>query len=200
MGEINGILSKIQKELNCPKGQKNNFGNYNYRKCEDILRAVKKILPAECTLVVSDEIVNVGLRNYIKARAVLVAPDGSFNDAYGWAKEGDKQAGMCDAQLTGSTSSYARKYALGGLFLLDDENDADSYNKGDAEPEVKANHTLDEVGEVLMFLNNQDQEGASNELHTLTGKSGRSQLTNEEINRIMPHLLERKAEIVKDNE
>jgi len=117
-------LTGIQQKLKVPKNNKNSFGNYNYRSCEDILEAVKPLL-LDCTLVISDEIVNMGNRYYVKAIVTL----SSGNDtviATAYAREPETKKGMDEAQITGSASSYARKYALNGLFAIDDTKDADS--------------------------------------------------------------------------
>ena len=117
-------LAKIQQEIKCHKGQRNNFGNYNYRSVEDIQEAVKPLL-GDLFLHVSDEIVLIGDRYYVKATAVITDGEREItNSAY--AREAENKKGMDPAQLTGATSSYARKYALGGLLLLDDTKDADS--------------------------------------------------------------------------
>jgi hypothetical protein len=117
-------LSEIQKQLKAPKSQRNTFGNYNYRNCEDILEAVKPLL-GEATLVISDEVVQLGDRYYIKATARFTSGD-KVTEAYGWAREPLARKGMDDSQITGATSSYARKYALNGLFCIDDTKDADN--------------------------------------------------------------------------
>ena len=121
---INEALSKIQKELKAPKGQFNKFGKYNYRNCEDILEAVKEHLNG-LTLTLSDEMVMLGDRFYIKATAELRS-DVSSVSVCGWAREAITKKGMDEAQITGAASSYARKYALNGLFCIDDTKDADS--------------------------------------------------------------------------
>ena len=117
-------------ELKAPKGQINNFGGYNYRSCEDILTALKPLLAEyACTLVISDDIVEVGDRVYVKATASLGDTSSEFNlSASGFAREASSKKGMDDAQITGSASSYARKYALNGLFAIDDTKDADFTN------------------------------------------------------------------------
>ena len=121
------ILNKIQKELKAPKSQKNTFGNYNYRSCEDILEAVKPLL-GEAVLTISDEIVNLGDRFYVKATATI--SQGTENvSVSAYARESLEKKGMDSAQITGATSSYARKYALNGLFCIDDTKDADNTNK-----------------------------------------------------------------------
>ena len=121
-------LAKIQKKLKAPKNQRNNFGNYNYRSCEDILEAVKPYLDGkdEISLIVNDEIVLIGDRYYVKATAVLSDKDGNTASSSAFAREPKDKKGMDDAQITGATSSYARKYALNGLFAIDDSKDADT--------------------------------------------------------------------------
>lgn len=111
-------------KLKAPKSQKNVFGNYNYRSCEDILEAVKPLLNGMC-LTVSDKIVLVGDRYYVKATAKIMYGDAFVaNSAY--AREPLEKKGMDGSQITGASSSYARKYALNGLFAIDDTKDADS--------------------------------------------------------------------------
>jgi hypothetical protein len=125
-------LVKIQAELKAPKNQMNAFGKYKYRSAEDIIEAVKPILfKNNCALLISDEIVQVADRVYVKATAMLI--DENNEDlpiqVYGWAREEEVKKGMDAAQITGSASSYARKYALNGLFAIDDTKDADSTNE-----------------------------------------------------------------------
>lgn len=121
-------LMFIQQELKAPKGQFNNFGKYKYRSCEDILEAVKPLLAQYgVTLIIGDEIVLVGERIYVKATAILrdiESDDIETNTA--WAREDDSKKGMDGSQITGTASSYARKYCLNGLFLIDDTKDADT--------------------------------------------------------------------------
>lgn len=121
-------LLKIQQELKAPKNQRNDFGKYNYRSCEDIFEAVKPLLKDnELTLRLNDELVQIGERYYIKATAIL--SDGKeeiLNTAY--AREEENKKGMDGSQITGASSSYARKYALNGLFLIDDVKDSDTTN------------------------------------------------------------------------
>ena len=120
-------LNEIQIALKAPKGQFNSFGKYSYRSCEDILEAVKPLL-GECSLVVSDSVEVHGDRVYIKATATLHTPDGNTASAVGMAREPLTRKGMDESQITGASSSYARKYALNGLFAIDDNKDADSTN------------------------------------------------------------------------
>ena len=119
-------LNRIQKELKAPKGQQNTFGNYRYRSCEDILEAVKPLL-GDKTLILNDEIVLIGDRYYVKAIA-QVSDGEHWLQSEAYARESLEKKGMDTAQITGATSSYARKYALNGLFCIDDTKDADSTN------------------------------------------------------------------------
>ena len=123
-------IVKIQEELKAPKNQRNNFGNYNYRSPEDIIEAVKPIAHKYgYYLIISDEIVEVGGRIYVKATARLQPNEaGNIYSATGWAREEETKKGMDGAQITGAASSYARKYALNGLLAIDDTKDADATN------------------------------------------------------------------------
>jgi hypothetical protein len=125
MTDIYQHLSYIQKHLNAPKNRRNSFGNYNYRNCEDIVEAVKKILPEGCSIVLRDQIVVIGDRFYVRAEAVLLCKEGSIESS-ALARESLDKKGMDSAQITGAASSYARKYALNGLFAIDDNDDIDS--------------------------------------------------------------------------
>ena len=121
-------LVLIQSELKAPKGQTNKFGGYSYRSAEDILEAVKPLLNKyKCDLTLSDDIVAVGGRVYVKATAMLCDTD-VIAEVSAFAREAETKKGMDDAQITGSASSYARKYALNGLFCIDDTKDADATN------------------------------------------------------------------------
>ena len=123
------ILQQIQSELKAPKGQKNNFGNYSYRSAEDILTAVKPLLEKhKVSLVLMDDIIGVEGRVYVKAAATLQKGDTCIGYSTGFAREALTKKGMDDAQITGSASSYARKYALNGLFAIDDTKDPDATN------------------------------------------------------------------------
>lgn len=121
-------LLKVQIELKAPKNQKNSFGGYNYRSCEDILESVKPILEKnKLSMQISDELVQVGDRYYIKATATLLdIEDNSTMSNTAYAREEETKKGMDGSQITGTASSYARKYALNGLFLIDDTKDADT--------------------------------------------------------------------------
>lgn len=121
-------LVAVQAALKAPKGQFNKFGGYKYRSCEDILEAVKPLLLEQgLQLTITDKPVEVGGRIYIKATATVT--DGSETAAVsGYAREAETKKGMDESQITGTASSYARKYALNGLFLIDDTKDADATN------------------------------------------------------------------------
>lgn len=116
-------LAMIQRELSAPKNQYNGFGKYNYRSCEDILQSVKPLL-GDSVILVSDEIEKVGDRYYIKATATFYYLEKSFF-VTAFARESLDKKGMDSAQVTGAASSYARKYALNGLLLIDDNKDTD---------------------------------------------------------------------------
>lgn len=120
----------VQSQLKAPKNQRNDFGGFNYRSCEDILEAVKPLLKAEgLCLTITDDIVMIGDRYYVKATATLTDGERSLpNQAF--AREPEERAKMDGSQVTGSASSYARKYALNGLFAIDDTKDADDLNNG----------------------------------------------------------------------
>ena len=128
--EIYKKLSGIQCELVATKGQYNSFGKYSYRSCEDILEAVKPLLDKyKVAIVIKDDIVLVGDRFYVKATATLIDSEtGETVEASAFARESADKKGMDSSQVTGATSSYARKYALNGLFAIDDNKDADSTN------------------------------------------------------------------------
>lgn len=124
-------LIAIQSELKAPKSQFNKFGGYKYRKAEDILEAVKPLLAKQkCTLIITDDVVLIGNRIYVKATAIIKNEKGEFETTTGWAREEETKKGMDGSQITGASSSYARKYALNGLFAIDDNDDYDTTNDG----------------------------------------------------------------------
>ena len=136
---MNNAIISIQNELKAPKGQFNSFGRYKYRSCEDILESVKPLLHKySCSLNISDEIVMVGDRFYVKSTATLRKDTGEvISSSAAYAREDESKKGMDGAQVTGAASSYARKYALNGLFCIDDTKDADTdeYAKNTKEKE-----------------------------------------------------------------
>lgn len=125
---VYACLNIVQTELNAPKNQFNNFGNYKYRNCEDILEALKPHLKElKAVVIISDSIEVIQDRFYVKATAKFVLTEsGESIENIAYAREELTKKGMDGAQVTGATSSYARKYALNGLFLVDDSKDADS--------------------------------------------------------------------------
>jgi len=130
-------LAIIQAKVKAPKGQFNSFGKYHYRSAEDILEAVKQVVnPMGYSITISDTIINVGDRYYIKATATLSNGKESWS-VDGYAREEESKKGMDGSQVTGASSSYARKYALNGLFALDDTKDSDATNTHGKEQQSK---------------------------------------------------------------
>ena len=153
-------LAHVQQELKAPKNQRNNFGNYNYRSCEDILEAVKPLLAKyKLVLTISDEIVEVGGRVYVKATSTLtdseemvevggiVYPRSIAVSAY--AREEETKKGLDSAQISGSTSSYSRKYCLSGLLCIDDNKDPDAINTHGREEKKKTPIICEECGKEI---------------------------------------------------
>ena len=145
----------VQKELKAPKGQYNSFGKYRYRSAEDILNSVKPLLAVnDLILPLSDELIALGSRIYVKATATLQdcnTANAISVDAY--AREDEVKKGMDGSQITGAASSYARKYALNGLFLIDDTKDADATNDGTHEAN---NNRLQEALNLIAQANNRE--------------------------------------------
>ena len=140
MAAIYDKLLQIQQNLSAPKNQRNSFGNYNYRSCEDILQAVKPLLKETKTILqLSDDVKVIGEWVYVLATAKLVEVEtGESTETYGFAREEATKKGMDSSQITGAASSYARKYALNGLFAIDDNKDSDATNTGpEKKPEPK---------------------------------------------------------------
>lgn len=128
MKELIKKMVAIQSELKAPKNQVNSFGKYKYRSCEDIIEAVKPLLAKhQLYMSITDDIVEVGGKNYVKAEATVYDGEDQISTT-AVARESIDKKGMDDAQQTGATSSYARKYALNGLFGIDDTKDADATN------------------------------------------------------------------------
>ncbi|MCI2096241.1 MAG: ERF family protein [Lactococcus lactis] len=137
MKNITQKLIKVQSELKAPKGQHNDFGNYYYRSAEDVLEAVKPLLTEQGLLMtITDIIEQVGERYYIQAKVILTDGEDTI-EVTGYARESLNKKGMDDSQITGTASSYARKYAMNGLFLIDDTKDSDS-NENRTERENRA--------------------------------------------------------------
>ncbi len=161
-------LQIIQTKLKAPKNQVNKFGGYKYRSCEDIVEAAKPLLAEnECTLTISDEIVMVGTRIYVKATATLTNKNGEKEQCSAFAREEDTKKGMDTAQITGSASSYARKYALNGLFCIDDTKDPDNFdnNAKDPDKEDKTKNPSKPINKKILFTKDKVTEKLLKRLH-----------------------------------
>lgn len=136
-------LILIQSELKAPKGQYNNFGKYKYRNAEDILEAVKPLLKEHYfALVINDQVEQIGERYYVRSTVTLIdtlSDDKEYISTVAYAREEENKKGMDGSQVTGASSSYARKYALNGLFAIDDTKDSDTTNTGASKPQGRAN-------------------------------------------------------------
>lgn len=176
-------LANIQKELFVPKDQKNDFGRYNYRSCEDILTKVKPLCEINgCVLFLTNETIQVGNRNYIEAHATLIeTKTGEKIESVASAREAESKKGMDESQITGTASSYARKYALAGLFCIDNERDADTneYTEKTQVKKVTPNQikTLqkkmsgEQIGKMLEYYKVKSIEGLSIDQASETIKS-----------------------------
>lgn len=144
-------LVKIQNDLKAPKNQYNKFGNYSYRNCEDILESLKPLLEREkLTLLLGDELVMIGERYYVRSTATLTDGEEEIKNS-AFAREEETKKGMDGSQITGASSSYARKYALNGLFLIDDMKDSDATNTGQKQ-ETKKQPTEKEQDERINLI------------------------------------------------
>lgn len=153
-------LANVQSELVAPKGQYNSFGKYKYRSCEDILTAVKPILKKHgLTLVLADEILEINGRFYIRANAKVLDFEGNSIENTALAREDETKKGMDGSQITGTASSYARKYALNGLFAIDDNKDADTdeYHKQTEAPQKAAKKADDKPSKPAVICLNCNQ-------------------------------------------
>lgn len=156
-------LIAIQSELKAPKSQFNKFGGYKYRKAEDILEAVKPLLAKQkCTLTITDDVVLIGNRIYVKATATIKNEKGECETTTGWAREEETKKGMDGSQITGASSSYARKYALNGLFAIDDNADSDATNDGRHQAAQQQDQTQHPTAQVAQAA----QQPATPQYHT----------------------------------
>lgn len=158
-------LMAVQTELKAPKGQYNSFGKYKYRSCEDILEAVKPLLAKhKAVLTICDDLDKIGDRYYIRATAIFTDIEtGEQVSTLAYAREEESKKGMDGSQVTGTSSSYARKYALNGLFCIDDTKDSDSTNTGDkgenkAEESKPKEYYCEECGKVVKAVGNYTAE------------------------------------------
>lgn len=164
MIEIHKTLHSLQKQLKAPKGQYNNFGKYSYRHYEDIILSLKEIMPTGCSIVLTDKLINCGDRYYVEATATLYNAEGQNLSASALAREQQTKKGMDEAQITGGASSYARKYALNGLFAIDSseiEHDSQD-NSHEPEPKEEVPDYLVEqvVAKVTKLINDNEIEKA----------------------------------------
>lgn len=170
-------LAEIQRTLNAPKNQHNKFGGYNYRSCEDILQAVKPLLNG-LVITVNDDIVAAGDRIYVKATATIT--DGEYSiSTTAFAREAATKKGMDDSQITGSTSSYARKYALNGLLLIDDNKDADSQDNRQ-QGQQRQQKPLD-IDKVVGAINGAADSGTINKYVQMARQRGATDLQMQSI-------------------
>jgi hypothetical protein len=168
-------LQAIQQALNVPKGQFNSFGGYKYRSCEDIISALKPLLKEHgCSLIMEDEIIEVGGRVYVKANVTLMDGETILQRATASAREAQNKKGMDEAQITGSASSYARKYALSGMFLIDDGIDPDKTNKHEkSEDDTRTIEAIDKcetVPQLESVWNKIKDQGKGKKFHSLVQK------------------------------
>ena len=168
--EVNELVY-IQSNLKAPKNQFNSYGGYKYRSCEDIMEAVKPLLKeTDCSLTVSDEIVQIGDRFYVKATATLRTSSGETYQNTAFAREALTKKGMDESQVTGTASSYARKYALNGLFCIDDTKDADALNtnKEYTQPQATSQPQAGEIPQEV--LNEINSSSTTDQLSAIYGK------------------------------
>ena len=171
-------ISSAQGELKAPKNQYNSFGKYSYRSCEDILEAAKPVCAKYgLLLTVSDEIVHEGDRYYIKATAALYDAQGGSDEvmsATAYAREPEAKKGMDDSQITGTASSYARKYALNGLFCIDDTKDADTQDntnsgrKSTQKPAPEPEYKCAECGKPFEAFTNGAQSWTAKQVYEIS--------------------------------
>ena len=188
-------LCNIQRELKAPKNQRNDFGKYNYRSCEDILEAVKPLLAKEgLVLTITDSVEMIGNRFYVKATATVTDGEKSISTT-AFARESDDKKGMDAAQIAGASSSYSRKYALNGLFCIDDTKDADALNTGEPQKAKTKAKTLtkdDYLREVAAEAKKQHLGGKEVQyiLRTRYQKSASSELTLEEASDLAANFIQ----------
>ena len=184
-------LAKVQNELKAPKSQHNSFGNYNYRSCEDIVESVKPILARYGLLLnLKDDLEIVGDRIYIKATATIVDYDGNTIFASAFAREPSELKGMSDSQVTGTASSYARKYALNGLLAIDDTKDADTdaFKKQTTQNVIKTEDVKKEIEQAKPVEEVIANEMTYEEARKLKFRDGRlmGDLTREQLEAFIP--------------
>jgi len=201
-------LSEIQRVVKAPKNQYNNFGKYYYRSCEDILEAVKPLLEdTNSLLCIEDEVVNSGDRYYVKATATLYDVDSETSvSVSAFAREEESKKGMDGSQITGASSSYARKYALNGLFCLDDTKDADdpkqSNGNGNSKTEEKPQQAKENpktklYREIVALAKEigETEGDVKARIKEQYGKTKGSDVTMQEFEELMKHYIEQAKEV-----
>lgn len=185
-------LLKVQMELKAPKNQRNNFGGYNYRSCEDILESIKPILEKnKLSMQIYDELMQIGDRYYIKATVRLLdIEDNSTMENTAYARESDDKKGMSAEQVSGSCSSYARKYALNGLFLIDDTKDADTneYRKQTEESDTEHLMLINQFNDLA------DETNLNREaLYEKLGVNSNAELSNEKLKELITSMKKKRG-------
>lgn len=191
-------LAEIQAKLKAPKGQFNSFGKYHYRSAEDILEAVKKVVnPMGFSIILTDQVKEIGGRIYVESTASLFNGELEYS-ATGYAREEETKKGMDGSQITGAASSYARKYALNGLFAIDDTKDSDATNdhgkSQESKPQfvafVPVNPNFDI--EFKQLISDVENTTSTVELKSVWDKLTADAKTKKEIQQLFNH---RKAEL-----
>ena len=180
-------LLKAQVELKAPKGQYNSFGKYKYRSCEDILEALKPVLDKfKLTLFIKDDVIEVNTRNYVKATIVLVnieKPD-EIIETSALAREEETKKGMDGSQITGASSSYARKYALNGMFMIDDTKDSDSTNTHGKEEKTEAERKKEAIEAINKLADTEEKTEKVFDMIAKFNKNSLLDCTPEELKKL----------------
>lgn len=188
MKELLKSVTAIQKELVAPKNQYNSFGKYKYRSQEDILEALKPLLSKyKCVLLISDTIENIADRYYVKATVKVIHETGESIETHAYAREVADKKGMDSSQITGSTSSYARKYALNGMFAIDDCADSDKTNTHDKKVEKITEAQGKAIFSITKILGMSPIDG-STMIKEMFGKESSQDLTKTEASEFISHL------------
>ena len=180
-------LLKAQVELKAPKGQYNSFGKYKYRSCEDILEALKPVLDKlKLTLFIKDDVIEVNTRNYVKATITLVnteKPD-EIIETSALAREEEIKKGMDASQITGASSSYARKYALNGMFMIDDTKDSDSTNTHGKEEKTEAERKKEAIEAINKLADTEEKTEKVFDMIAKFNKNSLLDCTPEELKKV----------------
>ena len=180
-------LLKAQVELKAPKGQYNSFGKYKYRSCEDILEALKPVLDKfKLTLFIKDDVIEVNGRNYVKATIILVNIEKSDEiiETSALAREEETKKGMDGSQITGASSSYARKYALNGMFMIDDTKDSDSTNTHGKEEKTEAERKKEAIEAINKLADTEEKTEKVFDMIAKFNKNSLLDCTPEELKKV----------------